>query len=416
MKNLWKILAHEYRRHVLRRRFLIALISIPLWLLFSVGMGLLSVTLQLNNSPVGYVDQANFITSTRLPGGRSGLLGRLAFKAFTDEATARAALDAKKIQAYYVLPSDYNQTRSVRVVYREKPDSRANADFENLLRYNGLANLPAPVVNRIMVGSTLKLQTPHDPGEAQNPPWFRILLPIAVGVFLIVSVFTSSGYLMQAVVEEKENRTMEILATSASPEAIMGGKIIALILVGLTQILVWSAAPLVALVFARAYIPFLSSITLDWAQIGLMVLTALPTFVLIAALMASIGATATEAREGQQVSGLVTLLAMLPFMLVGAILANPNGIIAMVLSFFPLTASLTLLLRMAFTDVPLWQTLLSVSILLAASVGALWLAGRLFRVGMLRYGKRMDWKDILQAVGLRRAATNRPANRSGKAA
>jgi len=138
-------------------------------------------------------------------------------------------------------------------------------------------------------------------------------------------------------------------------------------------------------------------------------ITALPTFVLISALMATIGATITESSEGQQVSALVTLPAMAPFMLMSAILANPGGIIAVGLSLFPLTAALTLLLRMAFASVPLWQTILSVTLLIVSAVGALWLSGRVFRIGMLRYGKKMGLKDIMAAITSRPDYTQKEA-------
>ena len=89
---------------------------------------------------------------------------------------------------------------------------------------------------------------------------------------------------------------------------------------------------------------------------------------------------------------------MAPVMLIGVLVGNPSGVIAMFLSFFPLTASLGLLIRMAFSTVPTWQIIVSTAILVVSAAGALWLAGRVFRFGMLRYGKRMGWKDVFQSI------------------
>jgi ABC-2 type transport system permease protein len=200
------------------------------------------------------------------------------------------------------------------------------------------------------------------------------------------------------VVEEKENRTMEILATSVSPWQIMIGKIAALICVGWTQVFIWSAFPLLLIVLVQLNTPFLQNVQIDWGLIGLIVVTAVPTFVLISSLMATIGATITEAREGQQVMTLVTLPVMAPLMLLSVIIANPNGLIATIMSFFPLTAGLTLLMRVGYGTVPSWQMALSISIQVLSAVGALWLAGRVFRLGMLRYGRRMGWKDVFRAA------------------
>jgi len=224
---------------------------------------------------------------------------------------------------------------------------------------------------------------------------------------LIVSVFTSGGYLMQAIVEEKENRTMELLATSLSPMQIMGGKIIALIGVGLTQVVAWGFFPLLVILLVGPMLPSLQGVAVDWEMIWIVLLTTLPTFVLISALMATIGSTVTEAREGQQITSLVTLPVIAPFLLFSVLIADPNGVVAIVLSIFPLTAALTLLIRMAFATVPAWQIVLSTLLLILSAVGSLWLAGRVFRVGMLSYGKRLGWREVFIAAGLRLPTRNK---------
>jgi ABC-2 type transport system permease protein len=254
-------------------------------------------------------------------------------------------------------------------------------------------------------GTHLAIETLEDPNAVPGTGvnWFKVAAPILASIILIVSVFTSGGYLMQAVVDEKENRTMELLATSLSPQQIMSGKILALLSVGLTQVLIWSIFPLLVILLMGSYLPFLFGVAIDWSLIGLIAATTLPTFVLVSALMATVGATVTEAREGQQVSALITLPVMAPYMLISVIVANPNGPIAIALTFFPLTSAITLLMRVAFATVPDWQIGLSTGLLLFWAIGSLWLAGRVFRAGMLRYGKRMGWSDVLEAVTLRKA-------------
>lgn len=405
MSKLWKVIKHEYIRHVLRKRFLLALVSVPLWILFSLAMGVVSVILQTNHTPVGYVDPSGIITTTALPESQSSMpsISRVSFRSYSNEDQARAALEHKQIQGFFVLPPDYRQTRSVRLVFLQEPSSTVTRQFSEILKVNLLAGQPANITQRIMEGANIEIQATQEDRSTSKGEWFKIAAPIIAGIFLIVSVFTSSGYLMQAVVEEKENRTMEILATSLSPEQIMGGKTIALIGVGLTQVLVWVSFPLTAVILARAYVPFLQQIEIDTNLIALIALTAVPTFVMIAALMATIGATVTEAREGQQVSGLLTLPVMLPYMLSTVIVMNPNGPLAVFLSLFPLTAAMTLLMRLGFATVPGWQIAASTVILILSAAGSLWLSGRVFRAGMLRYGKRMGWKDVFGALQFRRS-------------
>ncbi len=397
MNKFWKIFKHEYTRHVLRKRFIFALLSVPLWIVFSIGMGLVSVFLSTNRTPVGYVDPGQVIIAPLPPEERSSMF-EVKFHAYASESEARAALDAKKIQAYFILPVDYRQTLDAHVYYLEQPDSTVYNQFSSLLRYNLLAEQSPEITRRVLNGPEVVLQSTQENRQASNSDWLKIVAPLAAGIFLMISVFTSSGYLMSSVVEEKENRTMELLATSASPGQIMGAKISALISVGLTQVLVWSVFPLVVIALAAAYTPFLKGVNLEWQPIALVFLTAIPTFVLVASLMATIGASITESSEGQQVSGLVMMPVMAPVMLIGVLVGNPSGVIAMFLSFFPLTASLGLLIRMAFSTVPTWQIIVSTAILIVSAAGALWLAGRVFRFGMLRYGKRMGWKDVFQSV------------------
>lgn len=400
MNKFWMIFKHEYRRHVLRRRFLLALLSVPLWFVFAVGLGILSVALQVDSRPVGYVDLAGVIKHNRLVFGGVPFTDSVEFEAFSDQAEARAALEESRIQAFFVLPEAYLAERAVRLVYHEEPSNLITSQFQRLVRYNLLDGQPA--AERVFDGPHLVYESTSEARSAEGGGFLKALAPFIAGLFLVISVFTSSGYLMQAVVEEKENRTMEILATSASAGQIMNGKIMALISVGLTQVLAWSLPPVALLLFARGALPFLDSVALDWNILWLALVTALPTFVMMAALMTAIGASVTEASEGQQMMGLITMPVMAPYMLMPLLVANPGGPLAMGLSFFPLTACLTLLTRIGFASVPAWQVAVSAGLLVISAAGSLWLAARVFRLGMLRYGKQLGWKELFRLV-LRRS-------------
>lgn len=412
MGKLWRIFIYEYARHVLRRRFLFALLSVPIWILFSLGMGLLSVMLQMDHTPVGIVPSDRPFAIRALPKENSSPLTQVTFTFYDSEQQARAALDGKQIQAYFLLPPTSAQNQPARLVYRKQPTTSVTSQFRDLVRLNLLAGQPEPVKQRILQGPDLVVQSTSDQRQVASSDWVKVAAPLAAAIMLMISVFTSSGYLMQAVVEEKENRTMEILATSASPSTIMSGKILALISVGLTQVVAWCLLPLIAVILIAAYTPFLQSVSIDWRPLGLALLTALPTFLLISSLMATIGASVTESREGQQVSSLVTLPVMVPVMLAGVLVTNPGSPVALFLTFFPMTASLTLLIRMAFATVPTWQIIVSTALLIITAIGSLWLAGRVFRLGMLRYGKRMSWREIFLAVRSRQPA---PLARKGAA-
>jgi ABC-2 type transport system permease protein len=407
MKKVWTIIKHEYTRHVLRKRFVFALLSVPLWILISVGAGVLSGLLQTNPPPVGFVDHSGILEGIDLTSATDDQLELVEFRPYSSEDAARQDLEKKKIQAYFVLPASYRESLDVDLVYIEEPNQLVRSQFASLLRAGLLKDQDPRIAYRVLEGAQLEIQATQDKRTMAGGEWFKIAAPIAAGVFLIVSVFTSGGYLMQAIVEEKENRTMELLATSLSPMQIMGGKIIALIGVGLTQVVAWGFFPLLVILLVGPMLPSLQGVAVDWEMIWIVLLTTLPTFVLISALMATIGSTVTEAREGQQITSLVTLPVIAPFLLFSVLIADPNGVVAIVLSIFPLTAALTLLIRMAFATVPAWQIVLSTLLLILSAVGSLWLAGRVFRVGMLRYGKRLGWREIFIAAGLRLPTRNK---------
>lgn len=394
MNKFWRVAIHEYRRHVLRRRFLFALLSVPGLILVMILVGFMIATANRSDLPVGYVDQSGLLANPLPPPEPDPSNDPLALVAFQTQSEAEAALESKEIQAYYLLPPDYQRTGRAQLFYVIELSSDAEEQFADFLRLNLLRDQPEAVANRLISGDNLTVRTPDGSREMSERDWFNIFTPFAAGLAFIIAIFTTSGYLMQAVVEEKENRTIELLITSVSPFQMMAGKIIGIIGVGLTQIVAWLSVAVLAVLIGRSTFDWLQALTISPGFVGLMVVVMLPSFVLIAALMAAVGATVTEAREGQQVSGLFTLPVMVPYWFTYQIMSNPNGSLAIVLSYFPLTAPVALTMRAGFTALSLGEVLLSVGLLVLSAIAALWLAGRAFRLGMLRYGQRVNLREL----------------------
>ncbi len=392
MKKFWLVVWHEYSRHVLRRRFIFALLSVPALIGVMVLVGFLVVRMETSTGPIGYVDSSGFLADPIWPQGLEDERENL--RAFTTEEEARAALEGEEISAYYLLPSGYPQDREVQLVYFKPPREGAVEAFEELLQANLLADQPAEVFERVDSGAELVVRTPDGRREISDRNWFNILLPFAAGLVFMLAIFTSSGYLMQAVVEEKENRTMEIVVTSVSPGALMSGKVVGIIGVGMTQLLVWVAAAVLAVVIGGRYVDFLGSISVDPGYVGLLFLIMIPSFVLVSALMAMVGATVTEEREGQQITGIFTLPVVAPYWFTYQLMSNPNGPLAVALSYFPLTSPVALTMRAGFTTLSTTQIALNLAVLTLFALAALWLAGRAFRLGMLRYGQRVSWGEL----------------------
>lgn len=398
MNKTWLIFVNEYKKHVLTKRFLFAILSMPFFVAFLVLVGFLSVWLQFDKAPVGYIDAYNVLKShDPVPTTNvHTLFPTVEFIAFADEASAKSSVEKGQIQAYFVITQNYLSNGKVDLVKGSKTGSNINDDISDFLRYNLLKDKPEAIIDRLSQGTDLIIRSADGTRELAADNWLMILLPFLAGILFIIAVNVSGGYLLQAVVEEKENRTMEILITSVSPNQLMTGKVIGNLLVGLTELAIWMVIALLALQFVPQWLPIGQSLQIEPSLILIMIGTFLPAFVMIAAAMGAIGATATEAREAQQIAGLFTLPIVVPFWFVTAIMFNPNGALAVGMSMFPLTAPVALPLRAVFTTVPFWQIAVTLLLLCLLAVFAIWCAGRIFHLGMLRYGKKISLKEVFQ--------------------
>jgi ABC-2 type transport system permease protein len=396
MKKFWRVIVYEYTRHVLRKRFIFAVLSVPFFALFFIGIIVITFLLETNTTPIGYVDHSGLLANPLPPPKPDEPDKPVPIQAFSSEEEAQSALQAGDLQAYYVLESDYLETSRARLVYVKEPKRPAREQFASFIATNLLAKYSSEIASRVIGGDKLIVRTPDGKREMSSNSMFSVMLPFIAGIAFFMAIMTSAGYIMQAVVEEKENRTMEIVVTSVSPNQLMMGKTLADIAIGMTQLLSWILILVVPVWIARPYIPMLSTIDIPPGSVLLILAVMLPTFVLLGGLMAAIGATVTESREGQQIVGLVTLPTWIPYFLIYPLMTSPNSPLAVVMSFIPFTAPLTIITRAGFTQVPFWQIALSVTILVLCAVGSLWLAGRVFRLGMLSYGKRLPILDIFR--------------------
>jgi ABC-2 type transport system permease protein len=400
MIKAWRVGLHEYQRHVFNKRFLLGLLSVPFLIAVMVGLVFLLISMENDTKAIGYVDQSGLLAHP-LPPPPVEMPGKpVQILVFPDEAAADSALQADEIQAYYLIPADYLSTGAMKVLSLKPVKSAASSQFYDFLAVNLLSGQNAAVANRVLQGDEVLVQSADGSRSVSSKNgWFLIMIPILAAIGFMTAMFTSGGYLMQALVEEKENRTMEVMLTSVSPNQFMAGKIVADICIGLTQIFAWLAFIFIALKLGLSSFELLQGVQIPSQVLWLCLLILFPAFVMVSAFMALIGATVSEAREGQQMIGLVSLPIWIPYMLIGVLIENPNSPLAVALSLFPLTAPITMMLRQGVTILPAWQIGLSSFILTASAVGAIWLAGRTFRLGMLRYGKRLAWREVFARRG-----------------
>jgi ABC-2 type transport system permease protein len=169
-------------------------------------------------------------------------------------------------------------------------------------------------------------------------------------------------------------------------------------LMSLTQMIIWVATAVIALSIAAATLADFPTIRIPWDLIVIIVLFFIPAYALVAGMMASIGSAFTEVQYAQQIAGIINLLFVLPFFFMGLFFTNPNGPILMLLTFFPTTSFLTVMMRWGISTIPIWQVVVSWLLLVATAVFFFWFAAKIFHIGMMRYGKNVSLKEMVAAL------------------
>lgn len=399
MTKIWKIIKYEYTRHVFKKRFLFSLLSFPAIVLVMVGAAFLIANFIVNTNPVGYIDRSGVLDQPIRQDQTGDIFNpSVDFISYTNTDQAEADLDSELIQAFFVIPETFPENPDIQLIFDEEPTWEIKNQFLGFVRQNLkiYQSLNPKIRTRLDEGSIVTITSLDGSREMREDQWFLVFTPFIAGILFVIVVMTSGNYLLQAVVEEKENRTMEIVISSVNSGQLMTGKIIGNIAVGLTQLIIWFIFGWIGLKVGGQFWPILQDFSLPPNYILVLLLVLLPAFVMIAAIMAAIGATMTDAREAQQFSSMVSLPIMIPYYISSSIIENPNGPLAIGLSYFPLTAPITTIMRMSFTVIPAWQIALNIGILVLFAVLAIWFAGRAFKLGMLRYGKKLSFGEVLR--------------------
>ncbi|VAW38663.1 hypothetical protein MNBD_CHLOROFLEXI01-889 [hydrothermal vent metagenome] len=394
MNKTFLVMRHEFRRHITRRSFLFAVLIVPLILLL-VFAGAALFFSGKEDEPVAIVDHANILMA---PAAYQLLEeGSVPFELFEDEQNAQAALDNKEIQAYLIISPDYLTSGQITLYHQGDAFDEIAGDMADYVRASLLADSDPALLDRFR-DNRLDITFVSLSEEDDSPNPLGFIIPFIIGYIFIIGSFSTSGFLLQAVVDEKENRTMEILITSLKPSQLMTGKIIGLITLGLIQITVWLGLVVTAVLIARANIPDFPDITIESDVILIAIAWFVPFYVVTSSLIAAIGVSITAVSEGQQIVGIISMLSMSPMFFLGLILGNPDSPLSVTLSLIPFTSPITILARSQLTDVPVWQYGVSWVLLIGTAVLAIYLVSQLLHLGQLRYGKKLTFREVVQAI------------------
>ena len=398
MRSFWLVARHEYLKTVARRGFLILTLAIPIGMAALIGLSIFAVSSGQNNQPLGYVDPAGAL-DPGLHGAMPDADERVQIREFPDAEAARAALEQGQIQAYVLFPADYPASLQTEVFYLESPPGEGVLeDLDEFVRVNLVSSLPGETQNRLLAGPSVTVHDLDSNRTFNQDNVVQILLPFVATFFFFFATMSSAGYMLGVVAGEKENRTVEVMLTTVTPGQLIGGKTIGLLAASLTQLGIYVVAAVIGLQVAALYVPELQQATVPWGYLGIMAIFFFPSYALIAGIMVAIGAAVTEVQQGQQVAGILNLLFVAPLFTLPLILNNPGSPIVLFFTLFPSSAFLTISLRWGLGAVPLWQLGLSWVLLTATAAAAVWAAARVFRAGMLRYGKPLSLEGLVAAV------------------
>jgi ABC-2 type transport system permease protein len=218
------------------------------------------------------------------------------------------------------------------------------------------------------------------------------------GLVLMMSIFWGGGYLMQSVVQEKESRIIEIILSSVRPTPLLLGKILAMGLLSLLQVATLAGTFIFIVSRAGNLSDAVGNVHISAGTVVVLVVYFLLGFLLFGSLMAAIGALTTSVRESQNLVAVVTLPAAIPYFFLAVFAEEPNGPLAVILSLFPITAPLSMVMRVSAATVPVFQLVLGVVLLSLGVAFAIWLAGRVFRVNVLLMGNMPKLRDIPRLI------------------
>jgi ABC-2 type transport system permease protein len=334
---------------------------------------------------------------------------RFVFRPFAAEAEARAALAARKLKGYFVVPPDYI-ARGVIEIYTPDAMNVSGSESRNafasivrgrLLRGRLDEKTSARVVSPLKETKRFNVMRNGELTDGGSAAGFvRIAVPLVFTVLFLVSVLMTSGYLMQGTAVEKENKVVEVLLASADPDEILTGKLLGLGGAGLLQIVVWL---MILLVGGLGVIPLLlaSRIEMPWVALALAVPLFLFAFLFFGSLMLGTGSLGSNMREAQQLAMVWSLTAALPMMMMAVLIREPHGTVSRVMTWLPFSAGPLIMFR-ASTDLDSlawWEIVGAFAVLLVSTWIAIRVGARLFRIGLLS-SSRPKLREILRQARL----------------
>ena len=393
------IARREFVTTVRRKGFILTLILMPLYGIFATAMSALPTLLAKRSDEsrvVAVVDPSRVLGIA--PGAEAKMSPDYNARFFDSFESATRAFEEGSVRSILRIDDDYvhngktTQYRHPGGLLTARRLGPPYADFmrERLLEQRVDADLRARVLDPLADSVYVAAPAGGFEREDLSRRILLLIVPLVFGFILAVGIFTAGSYLLQGLGEEKESRILESLLALVTPDELLAGKLIGLGSAALLLVLIWGSLGAVSIATQAANLaiaPWVWPVAVFYFLVG---------YFFFASFMLGVGSTVSTYQEANQWAALISLSAMFPFFLLSAIVDQPHGPIAVVLSLFPWTAPVTMMMRLPAGGVPAWQLVVSMSLLLVSTILMLRLSARVFRIGLLLYGKSPNLPEILR--------------------
>ena len=415
MRKIWLIIKREYMTRIKTKGFVFGTIAVPV---FSIGMMAFAIFLatRLTDRTVrlAIIDNVGGLSSAvatglnvRLPNGKPEFeVVKTVTQPQSEEPVRkelRAAIRSGRLDAYLVIgggdkaefhtknPSDYTLV---------EPITRAvhNAVLASRLEARGVH---VNEIGEVTRGTDVKIMKITKYGEAEEFGQ-TFITAISVAMLLYMTLIMYGVITMRSVLEEKTSRIVEILVSSVRPFQLLAGKIIGVAGVAFTQYLIWIVSAALLGTYGAVVVNTLRP-TADFPHIhlsaGLLIYPMIYFvlgYLLYASLYAAVGAASSSEQDAQQLQVPITLPLVFSFIMFNMVVRDPNSYTVVLLSEVPFFSPIIMVLRIAAETPPFWQIGLSIVLLALTTAAVAYVSARIFRVGMLMYGKRPSVVELLR--------------------
>ncbi|MGM0589260.1 MAG: ABC transporter permease [Bacteroidota bacterium] len=414
----------EYLTRIRRKTFILSTILVPLGFLLIFGI---SFGIQFLDSDedytVGVIDQTDEVI-THLSQTDPGLYQDLGD--ITEEA-AQVMVNEGDLSAYLIFTEQQIQSKSPSTLIH----GGAGIEFISNIRSDVRQAIRDIRIDRANVSPEIRSIIENEPafetlkltasGAEEDNSMFYFMLALGMGFVIYFSMFIYGAIIMRGVIEEKTNRIVEIIASSVKPIELLVGKVLGVGALGLTQFAIWIAAvlgimaasgPIMAMFGSSADLGASPEAQAAAAQ-GFNIPTIDPMlwfylvayfllgYLIYSALFAAVGSAVDSETDTQQLQAPIMIPIILAFVLMPRVISAPDSTLAVVSSLIPFFSPILMLGRIPITDVPTWQILLSFGLMSLTFVGCMWLSAKIYRVGILMYGKKAGFKEIAKWIRYR---------------